>query len=414
MKKTLCVLLSLLLLLGMTSLAQADEAMTLGLWVRYDDDFSACIADFEALHPGVKIIQEQVGNNYDDLLAKYNTGMQSNDMPNIGVTGQRNGIPQLYDAGWLLPIENYLTAKEMDDVVENFWTRYTYDGKRMSMPFSCTIPGCYVNLTMLHELGYENMPETLVELCEMARKAVKDVDNDGLTDIYGLNTGADIPWYILPMLWSHGGSIRQADGSYHIDTKEMKEILTIYAGLVKDGVIPANQHKTAREDFQNGKSLFLFISCATTSKILTNVNGAFEIGLTSIMKDQTKSIGLGAYGLSIFKDTDEKAAMSAEFIRFMTLPENAIRTCLAKPGPLPFTKTQMADETIMARYEDPYNKAVLAQSDYIQGEGVTPVDAIVWNEIVTLMSKIEADPDLDLDKELSRIQTEMDDYMMMY
>mgnify|MGYP002291922225 FL=1 len=144
------------------------------------------------------------------------------------------------------------------------------------------------------------------------------------------------------------------------------------------------------------------------------MNGAFEIGLTSIMKDQTKSIGLGAYGLSIFKDTDEKAAMSAEFIRFMTLPENAIRTCLAKPGPLPFTKTQMADETIMARYEDPYNKAVLAQSDYIQGEGVTPVDAIVWNEIVTLMSKIEADPDLDLDKELSRIQTEMDDYMMMY
>ena len=98
MKKTLCVLLSLLLLLGMISLAQADEAMTLRLWVRYDDDFSACIADFEALHPGVKIIQEQVGNNYDDLLAKYNTGMQSNDMPNIGVTGQRNGIPQLYDA----------------------------------------------------------------------------------------------------------------------------------------------------------------------------------------------------------------------------------------------------------------------------------------------------------------------------
>ena len=74
----------------------------------------------------------------------------------------------------------------------------------------------------------------------------------------------------------------------------------------------------------------------------------------------------------------------------------------------------MADETIMARYEDPYNKAVLAQSDSIQGEGVTPVDAIVWNEIVTLMSKIEADHDLDLDKELSRIQTEMDDYMMMY
>lgn len=105
MKKTLCVLLSLLLLPGMTSLAQADEAMTLRLWVRYDDDFSACIADFEALHPGVKIIQEQVGNNYDDLLAKYNTGMQSNDMPNIGVTGQRNGIPSSMTRAGCCPLK---------------------------------------------------------------------------------------------------------------------------------------------------------------------------------------------------------------------------------------------------------------------------------------------------------------------
>ena len=109
MKKTLCVLLSLLLLLGMTSLAQADEAMTLRLWVRYDDDFSACIADFEALHPGVKIIQEQVGNNYDDLLAKYNTGMLANHLARLHFNvdclhgdlsqAERNRIMQRFKAG---------------------------------------------------------------------------------------------------------------------------------------------------------------------------------------------------------------------------------------------------------------------------------------------------------------------------
>ena len=109
MKKTLCVLLSLLLLLGMTSLAQADEAMTLRLWVRYDDDFSACIADFEALHPGVKIIQEQVGNNYDDLLAKYNTGMLANQLARLHFNvdclhgdlsqAERNRIMQRFKAG---------------------------------------------------------------------------------------------------------------------------------------------------------------------------------------------------------------------------------------------------------------------------------------------------------------------------
>ena len=35
---------------------------------------------------------------------------------------------------------------------------------------------------MLHELGYENMPETLDELCEMARKETTKVLNAVLLD----------------------------------------------------------------------------------------------------------------------------------------------------------------------------------------------------------------------------------------
>ena len=76
MKKTLCVLLSLLLLLGMTSLAQADEAMTLRLWVRYDDDFSDCIADFEALC-------QKLGIEVRERLAFDEAGQPVTDDPNL-------------------------------------------------------------------------------------------------------------------------------------------------------------------------------------------------------------------------------------------------------------------------------------------------------------------------------------------
>ena len=414
MKKTVSLLLALLLLISCQMTVLADEEMTLTIWVRLSDDYSECIADFEALHPGVKIIQEQVGSGYDDLLAKYNTAMQSDTMPHMGVTGQRNGIPQLYDVGWLMPIENYLSEEQLSDVIENFWTRYTYDGKRLTMPFSCTIPALYVNMDMLHSLGYEQMPTNLDELVEMARAAVKDVDGDGLTDIYGLNLNSDIPWYIYPMLWSHGGSIVQEDGSYSVETTEMKEILTLYADLVRDGVIPANQHGTARQDFENGNSLFLFISCATTNKILTNVNGAFEVGLSGIMEDVTRKIGVGGYGLSVFKSTPEEEAMAAEFISFMVQPENAIRTCLKNAGPLPFTYSQLENEMIKQRYEDPYNLVILEQSEDVGGDGVSPVDTILWTEINSLISAIESDPDMDIAEALKKIQSEMDDYMMMY
>ena len=39
--------------------------------------------------------------------------------------GQRHGIPQFYDAGKLIPIENYMTQEEQDDVIDGFWVRYT-------------------------------------------------------------------------------------------------------------------------------------------------------------------------------------------------------------------------------------------------------------------------------------------------
>ena len=37
-----------------------SEEITLDFWVRFNDDLSGVIADFEALHPGVKINQVQI------------------------------------------------------------------------------------------------------------------------------------------------------------------------------------------------------------------------------------------------------------------------------------------------------------------------------------------------------------------
>lgn len=81
MKKLLSLILSLMLLLSLCASAVAEETITLDFWVRTSDDFSSEIAAFEAANPGIKINQVQVGENYDDLVAKYNAAIAADNLP---------------------------------------------------------------------------------------------------------------------------------------------------------------------------------------------------------------------------------------------------------------------------------------------------------------------------------------------
>ncbi|MEF9880707.1 MAG: extracellular solute-binding protein, partial [Clostridia bacterium] len=120
MKKLLSMVLALCLLASMTSFALAQDELTLDFWVRTSDDFTTEIEGFEEANPGIKINQVQVGENYDDLVAKYNAAIAADNLPQVGIVGQRHGIPQFYDADKLVPIENYMPKEEQDDVIEGF------------------------------------------------------------------------------------------------------------------------------------------------------------------------------------------------------------------------------------------------------------------------------------------------------
>ncbi|MCI6378800.1 MAG: ABC transporter substrate-binding protein [Clostridiales bacterium] len=412
MKKFLSLLLALCMLAGLCGTALADETITLDFWVRTSDDFSAEIAAFEAANPGIKINQVQVGGNYDDLVAKYNAAIAAGNLPHVGIVGQRHGIPQFYDAGKLIPIENYMTAEEQADVIDGFWTRYTYQGVRLAVPFQSSMPMMYYNETMLNELGLE-VPTTFTGMIEAAKQAVKDLDGDGATDIYGFNMHSDSPWYIQPLVWSFGGTIIDADGNVNVNTPEMKEVFSLIAGMVKDGVMPANQHATAQTDFTNGTTLFFFTSCASKSNIQEAIGDSFQYNMAFFPAEKELNVCIGGNGLAIFASDDAHQEAAAKFIKYMISPESISQSTLQR-GYMPFTHSQFASELIQARLEDPIWKTVLAQVDYIQGQNIHPADSTIWNETMALLSEIEADPDMDIGAALEKMQAEIDEFMMLY
>lgn len=412
MKKALSLSLMLCILLSLCGTAFADETITLDFWVRTSDDFSAEIADFEAQNPGIKINQVQIGENYDDLVAKYNAAIAANNLPQVGLVGQRHGIPQFYDAGKLIPIENYMTEEEQADVIDGFWVRYTYNGKRLAVPFQSSMPMMYYNETMLNELGLE-APTTFTGMIETAAKAVKDTDGDGATDIYGFNMPVDYPWYIQPLVWGFGGTIIDAEGNVNVKTAEMKEVLSLFAKMVQEGIMPANQHGTAQTDFTNGTLLFFFTSCAAKNSIEKAIGDSFKYNMAFFPAEKELNVCIGGNGLAIFASTEEQQEASAKFIKYMISPEAISQTTLTR-GYMPFTHSQFESDLIKTRLEDPIWNVVLSQVDYIKGQGIHPADSTVWNELKALLSEVEADPNLDLDAKLNDLQNEVDEYMMLY
>lgn len=413
MKKLVTLFLTFCLGLTLCCVAFAEDPIVLDFWVRLNDDFSDEIAAFEATHPGIVINQIGKGSSYDDLVMAYNAAILANELPEVGMVGQRHGIPQLYDAGVLLPIENFLTEEEQADVIDGFWYRYTYEGLRLAVPFQSSMPMLHYNETMLNELGLE-VPTTLTEMIECARQAVKDVDGDGAIDIYGFNMAGDVPFYIQPMVWGLGGTIIDEDGNVNVVTDEMVKVYSMFAEMVQEGIMPANQHSSAETDFCNGLSLFFMASCASKGSVERVIGDSFVYNTTYFpASDGELNVCIGGNGLAIFASTDEKQEAAAEFIRYMISPE-AMRESTLRQGYVPFTNAQFADEYIQGQMQDPRWALVLDQVQYIRGQHVHPADSTIWNEMSALLSEVEAYPDMDITAALEKMQAEIDEFMMMY
>lgn len=412
MKKILSLVLTLCMVLAVCSFAQADETITLDFWVRTTDDFSEEIAAFEAANPDIHINQVQVGSSYDDLVSKYNAAIASDSLPQVGMVSQRHGIPQLYDAGKLIPIENFMSEEEQADIMEQYWVRYTYQGVRLAVPFQSSMPMMYYNETMLNELGL-SVPTTFDELVETAAKAVQDTDGDGVPDIYGFNMAADCPWYVQPIVWSMGGTIVDDEGNVSVNTPEMAEALGFFATMVKEGIMPANQHSTAQADFTNGTLLFFFTSCASKSAIESAIGDSFTYNMAFFPGDEELNVCIGGNGLAIFESSEEEEQAAYRFIQYLISPEAISQSTLTR-GYIPFTYSQFESEIIQERLEDPIWKIVLDQVNYIHGQNIHPADSTLWNETMSLLSEIEADPDLDIPAALEKMQAEIDEFMMLY
>ena len=386
------------------ALNQVEPATEITFWSTKEDCFEALCEEFTK-ETGIKVNGTYMGG-YDDMVNKVMAGIAGKKLPDVAQLGQRHGLAQMYDSGYLLPVEDYISKDILDDILPGFWKRFTYKDKKVILPFQNSMPMLYYNKTMFDEAGIA-VPETMEEVVAAA-KEIKDK-----TGNYGFTFNKDYPWYIMALMYNSGTKPVE-DGKAAMDTEPVKQIFEWVSQMANvDKSMPQNQHATAQEDFCNGKIGMFMTSCASYAKVEKLVDGKFEIALAQFPRVTTMDITMGGNGLGMFKTTPEKEKAAAMFIEFMLDKERVADNCL-KSGYIPVTNAATNTETYKKYLEDTNRQVVDKQLQYLGGAAVNPTDSLVWSEVMSLVDSVEAEPDVDLDARLAEIDTKIENYLKEY
>lgn len=400
------------------STAPADPAkpVDITVWARVSNQatYEQYAKSFMTANPNIKLKVVGMGSSYDDLMDKLIAGVAAKSYPNISQVAQRAGIPQLYDSGVLVPVEDFMTDKEQNDILPGYWTRYTYKGKRVAIPLEASMPILHYNKTFV-EQNKIPIPKTVDELLASAKMCIRDTNNDKVTDIYGLNFPDGVALYYQSMIYSiENGKTEDSSGKPDLLGGPYKKMFEVIKQAVHvDKSMPPNQHKTAQEDFMNGNLIFYIGSCASRGTIEKGVNKKFEYAMATMPCFDKVAAPIGGNGLAIFKSTKEQEAAAYAFLKYMTRPET-IADSVVNRGYLPISTSSLNQDIIQKQMKDPSTVIVIDQLKYLKAKNLHPTDAIVWDSMDAITEEVEANPKADIDKQLTKYQADINKFVSDY
>ena len=231
MGKRMSIMLVLVLVLSLSASALANWTGTITLWDaprwrdENDDQFhwiKAKIAEFEELHPGVKV--ELIETPWAELGEKLSIAIAGRAWPDIVPVDISGAINRTHlEQGVVEALDEYLTEEELDDFFPGALQAYTYKDKLYGIPMSMTVHVMLLNLDHFEEAGVEPPVDgrwTWDEFVEKAKALTFDSDGDGVIDKYGFSTYILQGYYeAWPFFYMDGG-VPIADNKFAFNSPE--------------------------------------------------------------------------------------------------------------------------------------------------------------------------------------------------
>ncbi len=154
---------------------ESEEEITITIWHQSVTDtdpvkriIEDSVEDYHELHPNVTIVQEGVtGEQYK---TKIKTAFVAGEAPDIAyMFGGGSFVKPYIDAGYLLPIDEYLTDDIKEKIMDGMLENCKYNGKIYTLPTITFLANLYCNTEMFEEAGAD-YPTNWEELLEAVDK----------------------------------------------------------------------------------------------------------------------------------------------------------------------------------------------------------------------------------------------------
>lgn len=174
-KMLAAVALAGVMALPMTQTVMAEEEVTITIWHQSVADtdpvkqiIEASVEEYHEMHPNVTI--EQDGVTGEQYKTKIKTAFAAGEAPDISYMFSGGSFVKPYiDAGYLIPIDEYLSEDTLNKVLPGTIDSSTFDGKIYSLPTVTFLANLYCNTEMFEAAGAE-LPTTWDELLDACEK----------------------------------------------------------------------------------------------------------------------------------------------------------------------------------------------------------------------------------------------------
>jgi multiple sugar transport system substrate-binding protein len=219
------------------------------------------LAEFEARHPGVKVVAESLPWSTDEqrqfFVINLEGGSAGIDVMMLDVIW----VPEFARAGWLHDLTPALRPDELAAFFPSAVQAATHGGRVWAMPWNMNVGLLYYRADLLEKYGFAPPAtyEDLVAQVDRIRAGERNPRLDGF--LWQGRQYEGLVVNVLEHLWADGGRLLGPDGAVLPDPRRAEEALRFMRRLIERGISPpwttGADEELTRRAFGRGEAVFL-------------------------------------------------------------------------------------------------------------------------------------------------------------
>lgn len=340
----------------------SDEQVVINFFHRWPNEprntyYNEIVAEFEALHPNVKINMDKVLN--DPYKEKIRVLVSSEDLPDIFSSWSDSFAENIVSSGKVKEL-NYLFEEDKewaDSILESQMGAFTFDDKIYGVPLTIDGKAFFYNKEIFKDNGIEE-PKTFEELIEILEKlksaGYETPIMEGLSDAWAIShyMGTINQRLLDPEVIKkdYNPSTGEFTDPGYIKGLEAFKTLTSYMGEVATAI----DHETVRNMFANGEVPIMYMQFAEI-KLVEDIGkiefGFFDFPAFAEGKGNSTALTGAPEGFMLSKNAPKEAE---EFLKFIISKENAFKFT-KDCGLLNAIKGAVTSENVSPAYLEAYD-----------------------------------------------------------